>query len=384
MIAMKRELMAAILFILSLGLLYAQNKKIRPIDISIWNPIATVPYDSLNVSNLDIGIYSETNWLNGLGVNLFVHDSRQTVNGLTLSGFSNYLNKNMNGIEIAGLFNVVKGHMHGLQICAIQNTNVRHSKGMMIGGITNFAVGNIQGIQLAGMSNIAGSNMSGIQLALGINIASSSSRLFQLAGLVNICENPINGVQVGLGNYAGGINGVQLGFINICGDNVRGVQVGLINHSKDTSAVKLGLVNINPKTRIQMLVYGGSINRFNLAMRFKSRYTYSMLGFGTHYSGLDNKFSGSLFYRLGVGLRLIKGLSVSTDAGYYHIRNFEGYSLNDYPKRLYSLQLRLNLEFHPVSKFGIFASGGYAQSRHYQSGRIFENKSIMECGIVLF
>ena len=35
-------------------------------------------------------------------------------------------------------------------------------------------------------------------------------------------------------------------------------------------------------------------------------------------------------------------------------------------------------------KVGIFASGGYSHTRHYDSKETFENKSILEFGIVLF
>lgn len=376
--------MAVALLLLFFCLLQAQNKKWRPINISIWNPVAIVPFDSLNVSNINLGFCSKTNRLNGLSANVFANFCHQDLNGLLFTGGYNFLHKDMNGLEIAGLFNVVKGHMHGLQISAIQNTVVRYSKGLMICGITNFSVGDTKGIQLAGMSNIAGSRASGIQFAGGINIASSSSRLFQLAGLVNVCEESIKGVQLGLANYAGGVRGVQLGLINICGDDVKGVQIGLINHSSDTSTVKLGLVNVNPKTRIQMLFYSGNVNKINLGIRFKAHYTYSILGFGTSYKGLDDKFSGSLFYRLGVGIKFLRVLEISSDAGFYHIQNFEKDGLNGYPKRLYSLQGRLNLELHPISKLGIFASGGFAQTRRYGTGVVFENRPIMECGIVLF
>lgn len=381
---MIKQLIILILLIFSLELLNAQNKVDRPINFSLWNPVSTAPYDSLYITNVTLGFTSKTSTLNGVGINLCGHFNEKGVNGLSLNGVGEFVKGNMNGLEISGLFNVVSGHMHGLQVAIVQNTNILHAKGVMLSGITNFTIGNARGVQLAGVTNMAGSHFSGLQTTLGINIASSSSNLFQLAGLVNICAAPINGVQVGMGNYASGIKGLQLGLLNLCGGEVRGLQMGIINYSEDTSAVKVGLVNINPKTQLQMLAYGGNMIQNNLAVRFKSRYTYTIFGIGTNYLELDNKSSGALFYRIGLGIPIKRAFFISTDAGFFHIENFHDEDHTDLPNHLYSLQLRFNMEYHPIRKFGLFASGGYACTRYYGSGGTFENQPIVEFGFVLF
>jgi hypothetical protein len=380
---MKRRLIVVVLLILPLSLLYSQSKAKHPLNISLWNPVASSPYDSLSTTNVTLGFSSKTYQLKGAGINLFAHFNEKVANGFMLNGVGEFVQGNMNGVEIAGLFNVVSGHMHGLQIATVQNTNVLYAKGVMISGISNFTIGNARGVQIAGITNMAGSHFSGVQLSSAVNIASSSSNLLQLAGMVNVCAEPINGIQIGLGNYAGGVNGVQMGLLNLCGGDVCGAQLGIINHSKDTSAVKIGLVNINPKTRIQLLTYGGNTTKINVAVRFKNHHTYTILGIGTHYLGLDDKFSGSLSYRVGAEMPLAKKLSISSDAGFSHIENFSNEDFTT-PERMYSLQLRLNLEYHPLSKLGIFASGGYAHTRYYKANRIYENKPIVELGIVLF
>lgn len=368
---------------ISFSLLFAQSRVKHPLNLSIWDPVATSPYDSLSITKVCLGLSSKTYQLEGIGINALAHFNNHRVSGFSLNGVGELVNGNMNGVEIAGLFNVVSGHMHGLQIATIQNTNVAHARGVMIAGITNFAIGDARGVQLAGVTNMAGSHFSGVQISSGVNIATSSSDLLQLAGMVNVCSGPINGIQIGMGNYAGGVNGIQTGLLNLCGGEVRGVQVGIINHSKDTSAVKIGLVNINPKTRIQLLTYGGNTTKINTAVRFKNTYSYTIFGIGTHYLGLNDKFSGSLFYRVGAELPLTRRLFLSSDAGFSHIENFENENQIT-PERMYSLQLRLNLEYHPLSKFGIFASGGYAHTRYYKANRIYENKPIVELGVVLF
>ncbi|WP_321518961.1 LA_2272 family surface repeat-containing protein [uncultured Bacteroides sp.] len=380
---MKRRLIVAALLIIPLSILFAQETAKHPLNISLWDPIASFPYDSLSTTAVTLGFSSRTYNLKGVGINMFAHFNEKGVRGVTLNGVGEFAKGNMNGAEISGLFNVVSGHMHGLQIATVQNTNVLHSKGIMIAGITNFAIGDARGIQIAGITNMAGSHFSGVQFSSAVNIASSSSDLLQIAGLVNVCAEPINGIQIALGNYAGGVNGVQMGLLNLCGGDVRGVQIGIINHSKDTSAVKIGLVNITPKTRIQLLTYGGNTTRINTAVRFKNHHVYTILGIGTHYLGLNDKFSGSLFYRAGAELPVTKKLFLSSDAGFYHIENFNNEDLTT-PERMYSLQLRLNMEYHLLNRLGVLASGGYAHTRYYKTHRIYENKPVIELGIVLF
>ena len=378
-----KRLIVVMLLMISIVLLNAQNK-IHPINLSIWNPVALASYDSLCTTNYNLGLYSKTYRLNGIGLNILAHKNQENINGFTLSGVGEYVNGNMKGVQISGLFNMVKGYMHGIQIATIQNTNVVHTKGVMIAGITNFSIGNARGVQLAGAANMAGSNFSGLQASLGVNIASSSSNLFQISALTNVCAGRLHGVQIGAGNYAAGVKGFQLGLLNFSTGEVRGLQMGIINYSEDTSAVKLGLVNISPRTRIQLMAYGSNIVQNNLAVRFRNGYSYTIIGIGTNYKTFDNKTSGAIIYRFGLGVNIFKVFYISADAGYNHIENLNDGNKTDFPKRLYSLQARCNLEFHPFHRFGIFASGGYSHTRHYDSKETFENKPILEFGIILF
>ena len=48
------------------------------------------------------------------------------------------------------------------------------------------------------------------------------------------------------------------------------------------------------------MLFGGNANKLNVAVRLRNRSTYSILGVGSHYMGLDEKFSGAVFYRLGL------------------------------------------------------------------------------------
>ena len=192
----------------------------------------------------------------------------------------------------------------------------------------------------------------------------------------------MRGVQAALYNHSDSLNGWQVGIINACSHHPKGVQVGIINMSGDTVAHKIGLVNINPKTVVDVMLYGGSSTKTNMAVRFRNKSTYSILGIGTHFMGMDNQFSGAVFYRLGQYFAINPRLSLSADIGYYHVETFEENS-NTTPQRLYSLQGRVNIDYRLGRTLGCFASVGYGDTRYYHHSTRYRQRMIAEAGITL-
>lgn len=337
-----------------------------------------------NMAGFQLGGITNINGNSALGmlasglVNLTGHHA----NGVSLSGGINIAGQAINGFGFAGLMNVCGGDNKGVMASGLANISANNAKGVTLSGLMNVSAKDLEGVQIASLLNITGDKAKGTQISAFGNVSVDMNGL-QMAGVGNICAQNMKGVQIGLANYAKEMKGTQLGLLNLCVGEVKGVQIGLVNHSKDTTTVKIGLVNVSPKTRIQLLAYGGNNAKFNLAVRFKNRMTYTMLGVGAPYLKLNDKFSGALFYRAGLYWTLLKQLEISGDVGYYHIENFDNESDN-IPARMYSLQARINLEYHPIKKFGIFASGGYGVTRYYSQDKTFENKPIIEFGIVLF
>lgn len=318
----------------------------------------------------------------GIALSGLINISGDNSRGIQLAGISNITGGDFQGISTSGLINVTGKSLSGVQMSSLLNVTADKMKGAQIAAIGNVGV-YVKGIQMSVLTNIAAVEMSGLQLSSAVNIAYQTKKGIQFAGLTNICLENMHGAQVAIGNYATQVKGAQIGLINLCGGEVKGIQIGLINHSKDTSTVKIGLVNINPTTRIQMLAYGGNTTKMNLAVRFQGNLTYSILGIGSHYLGLNDKFSGALFYRAGIYFPLTKRLQISGDLGYNHIENFKN-ETDDIPERMYAIQARANLEYRVIRKFGIFASGGYGITRYYDKNRFFEKKPIVEIGVVLF
>ena len=187
-------------------------------------------------------------------------------------------------------------------------------KGVQLSPISNIAE-HASGLQLSGFSNVAYDGMKGVQISGLNNIVIGEANGLQLSGFTNQNVGILKGVQIAFRNETDTLRGVQIGLLNyVTHDYQKGVQIGLINYSRDTIAKRYGLINVNPKTRIDLMVYGGNHSKTNLAFRFRNRSTYNIIGVGTHYMGLSEKFSGALFYRIGQYFELTPRLSVSTSS----------------------------------------------------------------------
>ena len=249
-----------------------------------------------------------------------------------------------------------------------------------LGVISSVAVDGGSGAQLSTLSNTSAHRFNGLQLMAITNTAAGMDKGMQWSGVLNVSSAMQRGLQLGAVNYADSLNGTQIGFFNISRKRPKGLQVGVINLAYDSIGRKIGLVNINPMTDIDFMLYAGSSTKANLAVRFRNKSTYNIIGVGTHFMGLDSKFSGALFYRLGQYLQVSPKWSVSGDVGYYHVETFEQNS-NDKPKRLYSLQARINADYQISRRFGAFAAVGWGLTRYYSHNETYRNRPLIELGL---
>ena len=253
-------------------------------------------------------------------------------------------------------------------------------KSVQLGVISSVAPEGGHGVQLSTLSNTSAHKFNGLQLGAVSNITAGMDKGVQLSGILNVSSSMMRGVQWGAINYSDSLNGAQIGFLNIARKRPKGWQVGIINMSYDTIGNKIGLININPSTDIDVMIYGGSSTKTNLAMRFRNKSTYNVFGVGTHFMGLDSKFSGAVFYRLGQYVQLSPKWSLSGDIGYYHVETFSRNN-NDKPERLYSLQARINADYQISRKFGAFASVGWGLTRYYDRNETYRNRPLVEVGL---
>ena len=406
---MKRNSLTLLLMsLLTAGTLFAQPRpstsnirKPAGINLSLWKRISTQPNDSTGSTFLNIGLFSSMNNLSGLGINVLGSVTRHDACGLQLSGFSNLTGGNMKGIQVAGITNINGNCARGISLSGLVGIHGSRSygllasglcnilgdthKGLTLAGLMNFAGKDITGLHLSGMANISGENYKGTALSGVLNVAGGNMKGWQASGVANITATDMHGLQTAVvGNVTGNeLQGAQIGLLNMA-QKGKGVQIGLFNYYKeDFDGVQIGLVNANPHTRVQLMVYGGSHTKVNMAARFKNKLFYTILGAGAPYFSFSDRFSGALFYRAGLELPLYKSLYVSGDLGYQHIETFQNKN-NGCPERLYALQPRVNLEYRLSERMGVFVTGGYSWDRPYTENRNYDKGWIIEGGVILF
>lgn len=269
--------------------------------------------------------------------------------------------------------------LRGLQLGLLYGGIRGDARGVMVAGLSNAAHA-LSGVQLSALSNIVFTPMRGVQLGAMTNIAMGVRRGVQAAVAANVSSGEMRGLQLAAYNYADTLRGSQLGLLNVALRHPRGWQVGLVNYTTDTVAHKIGLVNINPRTRIDLMTFVGTTSKLNAALRFRNRSTYSIVGIGTHYMGFDKEFSGALYYRIGQYFQLSRRLTLSGDVGYYHVETFKKNS-TDGPRRLYSLQAHVNLDYDLNPYLGVFVSTGYGTTRYYGSGRNYRTRPLLQAGL---
>ena len=253
-------------------------------------------------------------------------------------------------------------------------------KGAQLSPVSNVAE-HASGLQMSAFSNVAYDGMKGFQLSALNNIVVGEANGLEIAGFTNQNVGTLKGMQIAFRNETDTLRGLQLGLFNyITRDYQKGLQIGVVNYSRDTLARRIGLVNVSPRTRIDVMAFAGTSSKANVALRFRNRSTYNIIGAGTHYMGLNEKFSGALFYRIGQYFQLTPKLSLSGDLGFFHIETFEEHS-TDSPERLYSLEARLNLDYQLNKKYAIFGTVGYGDTRYYSHNERFRNRMIGEVGL---
>jgi len=337
--------------------------------------------DSTKINYFSLGLFCDKYNLKGIQVEALWSADKNISRGIMISGLAGIAHK-MNGAQISGLNSVIMRQMKGLQISAILNVAWQSMNGIQISIIDNYTP-RLNGLQLSAVNNIVSEELDGVQFSGVVNMAVRAKRSLQFASLVNVCQSTFSGVQIAATNFTDTLKGLQIGLVNVCGRHSSGIQIGLMNWSHNSSTRIMGLVNVNPSTRIQMMLYGGNASKINMAVRFRNRRVYTIVGLGTPYLGMNEKFSGCLFYRNGLLFPIFSKLELGGDLGYYHIENFQNNNAN-IPERMYSLQARMYLEFKLQTKLGVFLSSGYSLTRYYDRNKFYERKPIIEAGIILF
>ena len=380
----KINLLTAV-FLLTAVSVFGQKNSSAGINLSMWKNSSTQKNLPGRKTYLNLGVLTHMNELRGLSFNIIGSRVYNNMYGVQLAGFVNQASLNAYGLQLSSISNITSGDFSGIGATGFLNLMAGDAKGVILSGITNVNGSSHYGLNIAGLLNITGTKGVGLDIAGLANVSGSEHHGVMIGGLSNVTGKSLYGVQIaGLMNVnAVDMYGVQISPFNVTVSG-KGLQLGLVNYyAEDFKGLQLGLVNANPSTRVQWMIYGGSSTKVNTAVRFKNDLFYTILGAGTHYLDFNDKFSGALFYRAGLGFPIYKNLSISGDLGYQHIETFKNKD-EGFPKRLYALEARINLEYSINKDIALFATGGYSHSRHYNKSQMYKNRAIIEAGIILF
>jgi hypothetical protein len=192
------------------------------------------------------------------------------LSGAQISGITNIVLNNVFGWQATGGVNLSKGALFGFQLAGISNTVHKYSFGVQLAGIYNSSVQSMDGVQIAGLFNFTNGGLYGLQVAM-INRAKS------MEGKNSFEINDPAGVQIGLINWAGKMNGFQIGLINRAYRS-QGTQIGLINiyrngkipETRDGTAI--GLINIGDYGHISLYANDLFLTNIEIATgTFKNR-----------------------------------------------------------------------------------------------------------------
>lgn len=126
------------------------------------------------------------------------------------------VNGGVKGTEVGSICNINKGNVSGVQVAGVANVNKGNSVGSIIAGISNVNTGSFAGSMIAGIVNYAGQKSGGVQVSA-----------------INLVTDSLQGVQVGVVNYAKQLRGVQVGVINMASSCDDCIPIGLINIFKN-------------------------------------------------------------------------------------------------------------------------------------------------------
>ncbi len=146
-------------------------------------------------------------------------------------------NGRVNGAEISWLASGT-AYIQGVQGCWIYTGN-KELQGLQASFICNINQDMLRGLQ-AGLVNVAG-NLQGFQPG-GVNVSKDMMGI-QAAALTNVATGKVTGTQLGFFNYSQELNGFQASAFNYSAGKSNGFQLGFVNISNTGGGFQFGVAN---------------------------------------------------------------------------------------------------------------------------------------------
>ncbi|MBX7082108.1 MAG: caspase family protein [Nannocystaceae bacterium] len=197
----------------------------------------------------------------------------------------------------------------------------------------------------------------GASISLGVSVIDEELHGIQGGLAASIVRGQATGWQFGMAfNHAYSLVGAQTGFVNSVGTLRRGLQLGLVNTGGRVDGGQLGLVNWAGSADAQVglmsftrdggvhpEVWTSDLASFNFGLRFPARFTYSGFAIGVHPFGRGASWQFGLVF--GGHVPIAKGAFVDIDLVSYAI--LEGMKVTKRPGAVEQIRMLFGWQFKP-------------------------------------
>lgn len=216
---MKKLLLLILTIFLTSTIIFAQEEDIikRKVSVSLVYPVSSNGAVTNVENNASFNIlFGVNSGVKGGELSVIGAYNKRNVTGFQFAGGFNITKGEVIGAQYGGLFNATNGNVSGVQVAGLINATNASSTGGQFAGLGNTTLGNQKGVTISAVNNFTKGNVYGGQISL-----------------TNIGMQRVEGIQLGLVNYADTLSGTQFGLINVTNNIERGTPIGLLNIVKD-------------------------------------------------------------------------------------------------------------------------------------------------------
>jgi len=327
---------------------------------SLFHPVSIHSDSELRRFNLELAlIYGRIGALNGFGATVLVSSVDKGFRGVQLTGLASYTGGDSTGVSAAGGATISRGLLRGVEGAGGVNLRLGGPKGDRPFSFTEGA--RLEGVQVAGGYNHLAGNGEGAQLGT-VNVTMGSLDGLQL-GVVNYA-NRLRGAQLGAVNVGHETNGAQLGAVNV-GGHADGFQLGAVNVANEMNGVPIGLVSVAKNTRFSAIAFASTRFPANVGLKTITGHVVNEYSIGADISdGTDNGI-GQLAVSIGAHVPF-GDFFLEPTVGWGHERRFDDRTTGNATN---TVLYRAKLGWQVSEAFSVFAGGGLVQAIPESTGR---------------
>ena len=232
--------------------------RVNGLNLTLWTPGNPV---GGTVNGLALGLIApRAARLRGLSIGIAGVLPEREAAGITIGGLGVVSEGRLRGVSVGLLGVVSEGRADGVSIAGLGLVPEGGATGFNLGGLGVVSEGPLSGVNLAGLGIVAERRVSGINLA-GLGVVSEEAIQGASAALLGlVSERAISGVSIsGIGVISGervsgitaaiatidtrDLDGLAVAGWNRVRRRQRGLTIGLFNQAEELNGVQVGLIN---------------------------------------------------------------------------------------------------------------------------------------------